>query len=352
MGQSSNWHDGIWNHPESVWKPVDKVNMDDSYADCTTMMFQPKAVAFSTATLSTLVLCSLTTASAHAGTLFSQREVDQTRFVAVASPYGGNAHQLLIIEQASNVRPCWSEQGARPTLVNPLLADFDFTNICGRSTDSNGYSIRMAGEDLGWKYSLRMVYRNGDIVLVGVPNVSRSQPELQIGRAGGFTNGFAKINLNPGWRMAQRVYNGQPVGHVYLTTDRPLTSMVASGAIPSPTPVVSPRPAVTLPRPTVTPIPVPRPSTSVPSTSSSIVGSTVVNPVRRSVPIPVPLPEVRSTARPTPQPPVASVPIPVPLPESVRTAEAGMPATAQPATPPNRAIAPGDYVVPTVEVYK
>ncbi|MEB3359309.1 MAG: DUF3747 domain-containing protein [Synechococcales bacterium] len=148
--------------------------------------------------------------------LFDQKEVDQNKFVAVAAPYGQSAHQLLILEQISSERPCWRESGSAPVQVDPLLTQFDFTGICGRSTDSNGYSIRVDGEDLGLSYSLRVVRRNEDLVLIGSP-LRAGNPELEVARANGVTNGFAKLQLNPGWNFAKRLYNGQTLGHVYLT---------------------------------------------------------------------------------------------------------------------------------------
>lgn len=254
--------------------------------------------------------------SVQAQTLFSQAEVDASRLVAVASPYsGGAAHQLLIIEQQSNARACWSENptSSRMTLINPLLTQFDFTGVCGRSIDSNGYSIRMGGEDLGWRYALRVVRRNGDLLLVGAPTVNRNQPELQIGRAYGVSDGFVKLQLNPGWRMTRRVYQGQSTGHIYLTNDRALSAIAAA----PPTPVVSP----VIP-PVVSP----------------------VRPTKPSVPISVPRPDRPTATRPLPAPPVVSQPIYVPP----VTNPAVKPAPTTRPTPV-RPINPGDYVVPTIE---
>lgn len=185
--------------------------------------------------------------------VFGQQEVDQSRFVAIASPIGaGNAHQLLIIEQVSNTRDCWRESGQNPTLIDPLLLSFDFSGICGRSTDSNGYSIRIAGEDLGVQYSLRIVRRNGDMVLVGVPFNRAAGSEFEIGRANGTTTGFAKINLDPGWRFAKRTYGDRTLGHVYLTRDtQPTPSDPAPPVTPPP-----PEPPATAEPPEVSETPV------------------------------------------------------------------------------------------------
>jgi Protein of unknown function (DUF3747) len=199
--------------------------------------------------LATVVLCGSAT-GAIAAPLFNQQEIDQSKFVLAASPYGGNAHQLLVIEQLNNRRQCWSESGASPTLVNPLLAEFDFTDICGRSIDSNGYSIRTANEDLNWRYSLRAVRRGNDILLLGIPNSDRTAPELLIGRTRGYTSGFAKFYLEPGWRLTKRSYNGTSTGHLYLTNNQTLASLNAAAIAARPVPVVRP-PIVTRPTPPI-----------------------------------------------------------------------------------------------------
>ena len=164
-------------------------------------------------------LFTIGTVSPTTAATFDGAEVNSNNFIAVAAPYGDNKHQLLIIEQLSNRRPCWRETGSDPVTVDPLLLNFDFTGICGRSTDSNGYSLRMSGEDLGLDYLLRIVERNGELVLVGTPRVNRSAAEVEIGSTKGITNGFAKIILNPGWRFTRRTYQGKSLGHIYLTTD-------------------------------------------------------------------------------------------------------------------------------------
>ena len=167
-----------------------------------------------TASFVTLGSLSPTTAAT-----FDSLEVNSNNFIAVAAPFGSNQHQLLIIEQISNRKPCWSENGSSPVTVEPLLLNFDFTGICGRSTDSNGYSIRMNGQDFGLDYLLRIVERNGELVLVGTHRTDRKAPEIEIGRTRGMGSGFDKIFLDPGWRLTRRTYQGKALGHIYLTTD-------------------------------------------------------------------------------------------------------------------------------------
>lgn len=181
------------------------------------MRFIHPLTALATAAVATTTVWFSTAATAAT---FGQREVEQERFIAIAAPRdGGTAHQLLIVEQISDERRCWAEYGSSPILVDPLLANFDFTGICARSTDSNGYSVRVNGQDLGLEYSLRVVERNNDLLLVAAPSnpSDRSTPEIVVGRALGTTDDFARLLLNPGWRFTKRTLDERSLGHVYLT---------------------------------------------------------------------------------------------------------------------------------------
>lgn len=173
---------------------------------------------------------------------FGQKDVDQSKFVAVASPIGsGDTHQLLIIEQQSDERPCWAESGSNPTTIDPLLSSFNFAGICGRSVDGNGYSLRVGGEDLGLRYRLRIRKRDGNMILVGAPDRS-TDDEIEIGSAGGVTSGFAKISLNSGWSFAKRTFGERTLGHVYLSASSfdvvgatpPAGESTGSGDLPFP----------------------------------------------------------------------------------------------------------------------
>ncbi len=173
--------------------------------------------------LSTTSLFSLTIPQvAQAGT-FDATEVNDTRFAVVAAPYGINktSYQLLIIEQISLERNCWDEANSNPVIVDPLLLNFDFTGVCGRSLDGNGYSVRLDGEDLGMDYLLNVVKRNNEMILMATPSpaAKRKVPTMEIGRTEGVSEGFLKIKLNPGWRLTRRSYQGNSLGHIYLTGD-------------------------------------------------------------------------------------------------------------------------------------
>lgn len=192
--------------------------------------------ALATAAIATI---SSTFAPVSAASLFDQTEVNQGDFIAIATPGGSLGHKLLILEQQRDTRACWSESGSNPTTVNLLLNDFNFSGICGRSSDSNGFSIRMAGDDLGLKYRLSIVERNGEFFLIGLPD-DRNNPQLEIGRTYGVTSGSAKIYLNSGWRFTKRNYQGKTLGHVYLTNNLSLAAITGVEPTPGETPGPAP----------------------------------------------------------------------------------------------------------------
>jgi N-acetylmuramoyl-L-alanine amidase len=114
--------------------------------------------------------------------------------------------------------------------VNPLLVNFDFRGICGRSIDSNSYSIWQAGQELALQYNLRIEQQGDNLVLLGQPlDGMGSDPILVLGRSHGIEpGGFNKIFLEPGWRLPRRTYHGNPTGHIYLTSDFQDTGIATS----------------------------------------------------------------------------------------------------------------------------
>jgi len=157
--------------------------------------------------------------AAAQSTLFEEHETDPSKFILVAAPIGsGGAHQLIILEQISDDQQCWHESGNNPVVVDPLLLNFDFTGLCGRSADSNGYSIRRAGEDLGTRYLLKIRKTDTDMMLMGVPDFkANGDQEMELGRTNGVTTGFAKIMLDPNWRLTKRTFKEKTLGHIYIS---------------------------------------------------------------------------------------------------------------------------------------
>jgi N-acetylmuramoyl-L-alanine amidase len=184
-----------------------------------------------------LGLSSVFTTVPAIANVFGETEVANDRIIAVAAPQSDGLHALLIIQQQNGAtQPCWHESDttAGPIEVDPQPTYFDFTGECDLSTDSSQYSIRVGERDLGWRYDLQLINQGEDLLLVGVPTGDRTAPKLNIGHAGGWDDGFVKIQLNPGWRMAQRTYQGEPLEHIYFVSDQPLSTFEAAPGFASP----------------------------------------------------------------------------------------------------------------------
>jgi N-acetylmuramoyl-L-alanine amidase len=198
---------------------------------------------------------------AQAQSMFDETNVDQGRVVAMAIPHGFGGYKLLVLEQQKDTRKCWAEQGNSPVIVDPLLLNFNFTGICGRATDSNGYSIRVNGQDLALSHSLSLQSMGDQVYLVGVSR--QSGEKLVIGRTNGLASGMLKVFLEPGWKFTKRTYQGKVLGHFYLSNNNfdyasqpsiPKSSVSVKPTQPTVKPVTPEQPVVKPTQPTVKPV--------------------------------------------------------------------------------------------------
>jgi hypothetical protein len=155
--------------------------------------------------------------SAASSALFQALPLEQTRFVLVAAPIGdGSRAQLNIYEQVRTSRPCFEVAGQNPAAVNPLLATFDFTGICSRYIDANGYSLRVGDSDLATSYRLSVTRTDDDTLLVALPTRAGAGPEMLVARTMGQGGGFLQLVFEPGWELKRRAFGGRALGHVYV----------------------------------------------------------------------------------------------------------------------------------------
>ena len=146
--------------------------------------------------------------------LFQAKEVKGQAFVLVAAPIGdGSSSQLNIYEQVRDRRPCFSKEGNAPTVVKPLLGGFDFTGICNRFIDSNGYSVRIGDQDYGSDMRISVINREGETLLLGN---HQDGSTLVLARTGGSAPGFLELKLEPGWKLMRRHFGPRALGHVYI----------------------------------------------------------------------------------------------------------------------------------------
>ncbi|MEB3322773.1 MAG: DUF3747 domain-containing protein [Synechococcaceae cyanobacterium] len=177
----------------------------------------PAACRWTPSALAACLLAGTAVPSARASSLFAAAEVELQRFVLVAAPIGsGPRAQLNIYEQVSAKRPCFAVGEGRPAAVNPLLATFDFTGVCSRYIDGNGYSLRIGGQDLGTSYRLMVSRDTNDVLLLAIPTRPGAGPELVVARTGGAGSGFLKFDLEPGWTLKRRQFGGRRLGHIYV----------------------------------------------------------------------------------------------------------------------------------------
>ena len=175
---------------------------------------------------------------AVASALFQAADLSQERFVLVAAPIGdGVRAQLNIYEQVKPTRPCFAVAPGSPAPVDPLLATFDFSGICSRFIDANGYSVRVGGADLATSYRLTVLRQSGDNVLLAVPTKAGAGPEMLVARTQDPGAGFLQLVFEPGWQLKRRAYGGRNLGHVYLYRDTWPDTAIQPGL-----PVVAPSP--------------------------------------------------------------------------------------------------------------
>jgi N-acetylmuramoyl-L-alanine amidase len=160
------------------------------------------------------LLCTLSWGIAQASQ-FTSQQINQKGVVVIARPYGEGKYDLLVVEQVQGKRKCWQEKERNPVVIDPLLLKFDFTGSCRRATDSNGYSVRINGEDRGLEYLLRVVPSKSELCLVATPR-SLPVPDIVIGRTNGLKSSYLKIALDPGWQITKRVFNKRALGHFYF----------------------------------------------------------------------------------------------------------------------------------------
>jgi hypothetical protein len=281
---------------------------------------KPSSVIYTTALLWSVGFTASHILPATAAATFDQKELDPSRVIAVAVPLAqGDRYNLLILEQISDAKQCWQQNPSNSSLIDPLLLQFDFTGICGRSTDSNGYSVRIAGQDRALDYRLSIARERDHLVLWAVPSRSAQSQAIAIARTDTLTSGFLKLQLNSDWRFTKRTYGGKTLGHIYLTRD-------TEGNTGN---FIAATPPITYPRSGQSPLfrsgDLGR-THSAKLSPQSIGSNNRLNPITSSIQIPVPAPRIFGRPRRPVQAasPIASPIAPPPSNDSLPTVAAGI----------------------------
>ncbi len=161
-----------------------------------------------------------------ARSLFESTAVPQERFAVLAQPIGRAQWKLLVLEQIKTQPRCWTPR--QDGLVEPSLNRFDFSGICKRYLDSNGYSLRSGGEDLGTRFRFRLKQFGASLKLEALDPQQRAP--LLVGQAvvpARDPNAFVPLKLEPGWALKRRVYQGRMLNHLYFAHNSPVNRLLA-----------------------------------------------------------------------------------------------------------------------------
>jgi N-acetylmuramoyl-L-alanine amidase len=158
---------------------------------------------------------------------FTEAPVAEDKVEAIAVPAGAIGYNLNVVEQIPAKQQCYAEKGSNPTIIDPLWTKFDFTGSCNRSTDSNGYSVRLDGQDTSLDYRLDVIAKGDQLQLVATN--SKGGPNLVVGQTNGkpAPGEYVKIDLNPGWKFTKKAYQGKTLGHYFLSGNS--TAIAAAG---------------------------------------------------------------------------------------------------------------------------
>ncbi|MFZ0408509.1 MAG: DUF3747 domain-containing protein [Cyanobium sp.] len=166
---------------------------------------------------------------ARAEELFDGRPVDAGNFAILARPVGADDWNLLVLEQLRRRPSCWQQRS--DGLIDPSLNRFDFTGVCNRYLDSNGYSLRINREDLAGSWRLRLVQR-GSTLYLQASSVA-SPTDLVVGHgelSSRDRDAFVALRLDPGWELQRRSFGNQPLSHIYFANGSSLPQLIAQAA--------------------------------------------------------------------------------------------------------------------------
>ena len=162
-----------------------------------------------------------------AQSLFDSAAVPEKHFAVLAQPIGRAQWKLLVLEQIKAQPRCWKAR--QNGLVEPSLNRFNFSGICKRYLDSNGYSLRSGGQDLRTRFRFRLKQSGTSLKLEALDPQQRAP--LLVGQAAlparRDPNGFVALSLEPGWALERRVYQGRPLNHLYFAHQEPVNRLLA-----------------------------------------------------------------------------------------------------------------------------
>ena len=131
---------------------------------------------------------------AKAAAIFGSQPLDPSRFSVLARPVGNSDWNLVVLEQRAAKPQCWQERNDGQ--VDSTLTRLDFSAACAQYTDSNGYYLRIDGEELVSNDNLQVRQVGQELQLLATSN---GEPTTQVVGRGDLSkrerNAFVALQL-------------------------------------------------------------------------------------------------------------------------------------------------------------
>lgn len=210
--------------------------------------------------LTALAAGALTQQHVRAAMPFGSEPLAQDRVIALAQPLSNDRWTLIVLEQREPAPPCWRRNANGSVLTYEMHLP---ESTCGRYLSGSAYSLRAGGQDLRQPWRLRVEHSNGQLQLLASDGKQTEPIVIGSGQAAG--SALVELRLQNNWAFERRTFEGQNLGHLYVSHSNPLPVLLAEarngGGIP---PLLAQLPA---PPPPLAPEP--RRSTSSPERRSS-----------------------------------------------------------------------------------
>ena len=154
--------------------------------------------------------------------LFDSVAVPQKQIAVLAQPIGRAQWKLLVLEQIKAQPHCW--RARQDGLVGPRLNRLNHSGTCKRYLNSNGYSLRSGGQDLGTRFRFRLKPSGASLRLE--PLDPQQRAPLLVGQAAiparRDPNRFVALQLEPSRALLGTPdVPGSPVEPPVLRASRP-----------------------------------------------------------------------------------------------------------------------------------
>ena len=198
--------------------------------------------------LTALAASAVSQQSVRAAMPFGSEPVAQDRVIALAQPLSNDRWTLIVLEQREPAPPCWRRNANGSVFTYEMHLP---ESICGRYLSGSSYSLRAGGQDLRQPWRLRVEHSNGQLQLLASDGKQAEPIVIGSGQAAG--PALVELRLQNNWAFERRTFEGQNLGHLYVSHSNPLPVLLAEARngggippllarLPAPPPPLAPEP--------------------------------------------------------------------------------------------------------------